>query len=183
MGHCEFCFLDRDRSRRHFDFSRTLFAQAKMENFHQPSLRSHDRICGFVCWNFSAISCRTRLVCLVAFPATQFQRHLATISKSLEWDVFAVSTYATVSILFWYMGMIPDLAVIRDRAKETWRKYFGVLSMGWRNANNHWRNFEMAYLLLAGLSTPLVLSVHTIVSFDLPWPTSVGTPRFSLLTL
>ena len=84
----------------------------------------------------------------------------------VRWDVFAVSTYATVSILFWYMGMIPDLAVIRDRAKETWRKYFYVLSMGWRNANNHWRNFEMAYLLLAGLSTPLVLSVHTIVSFD-----------------
>ena len=85
----------------------------------------------------------------------------------LEWDVFAVSTYATVSIFFWYMGMIPDLAVIRDRAKQTWRKYFyGILAMGWRNANNHWRNFEMAYLLLAGLSTPLVLSVHTIVSFD-----------------
>ena len=85
----------------------------------------------------------------------------------LEWDVFAVSTYFTVSILFWYMGMIPDLAVLRDRAKETWRKYlYGVFAMGWRNANNHWRNFEMAYHLLAGLSTPLVLSVHTIVSFD-----------------
>ena len=99
--------------------------------------------------------------------------------------MFAVSTYATVSILFWYMGMIPDLAVLRDRAKETWRKYFyGVLSMGWRNANNHWRNFEMAYLLLAGLSTPLVLSVHTIVSFDfavanLPgWHTTIFPPYF-----
>ena len=59
-----------------------------------------------------------------------------------EWDVFAVSTYATVSVLFWYMGMIPDMAVLRDRAKETWRKYFyGFFAMGWRNANNHWRNF------------------------------------------
>ena len=101
------------------------------------------------------------------FPIPNANAIWPQFRSPLEWDVFAVSTYATVSILFWYMGMIPDLAVIRDRAKETWRKYFyGVLSMGWRNANNHWRNFEMAYLLLAGLSTPLVLSVHTIVSFD-----------------
>ena len=81
------------------------------------------------------------------------------------------------------MGMIPDLAVIRDRAKERWRKlFYGILSMGWRHANNHWRNFEMAYLILAGLSTPLVLSVHTIVSFDfavanLPgWHTTIFPP-------
>ncbi len=103
----------------------------------------------------------------------------------LEWDVFAVSTYFTVSLLFWYMGMVPDFGVIRDRAKETWRKYFyGVLAMGWRNATNHWRNYEMAYLVLAGLSTPLVLSVHTIVSFDfavanLPgWHTTIFPPYF-----
>ncbi|MBG28895.1 MAG: hydrogenase [Opitutae bacterium] len=103
----------------------------------------------------------------------------------LEWDVFAVSTYATVSVLFWYMGMIPDLGVLRDRAKEAWRKYFyGILAMGWRNATNHWRNYEMAYLILAGLSTPLVLSVHTIVSFDfavanLPgWHTTIFPPYF-----
>jgi Ni/Fe-hydrogenase subunit HybB-like protein len=107
------------------------------------------------------------------------------VRSPLEWDVFAVSTYATVSVLFWYMGMIPDMAVLRDRAKETWRKYFyGFFAMGWRNANNHWRNFEMAYLLLAGLSTPLVLSVHTIVSFDfavanLPgWHTTIFPPYF-----
>jgi molybdopterin-containing oxidoreductase family membrane subunit len=103
----------------------------------------------------------------------------------LEWDVFAVSTYFTVSLLFWYMGMVPDFGVLRDRAKKTWRKYFyGVLAMGWRNATNHWRNYEMAYLILAGLSTPLVLSVHTIVSFDfavanLPgWHTTIFPPYF-----
>ena len=103
----------------------------------------------------------------------------------LEWDVFAVSTYFTVSLLFWYMGMVPDFGVLRDRAKKTWRKYFyGVLAMGWRNATNHWRNYEMAYLVLAGLSTPLVLSVHTIVSFDfavanLPgWHTTIFPPYF-----
>ena len=119
------------------------------------------------------------------FPIPNANAIWPQFRSPLEWDVFAVSTYATVSILFWYMGMIPDLAVLRDRAKETWRKYFyGVLAMGWRNANNHWRNFEMAYLLLAGLSTPLVLSVHTIVSFDfavanLPgWHTTIFPPYF-----
>lgn len=103
----------------------------------------------------------------------------------LEWDVFAVSTYATVSLLFWYMGMIPDLATLRDRAKSTIRKIiYGILSVGWRGSNRHWSNYEMAYLLLAGLSTPLVLSVHTIVSFDfavanLPgWHTTIFPPYF-----
>jgi len=103
----------------------------------------------------------------------------------LEWDVFAVSTYGTVSVLFWYMGMIPDLATIRDRATTKFRKlFYGIFAMGWRNATNHWRNYELAYLLLAGLSTPLVLSVHTIVSFDfaaaqLPgWHTTIFPPYF-----
>jgi molybdopterin-containing oxidoreductase family membrane subunit len=103
----------------------------------------------------------------------------------LEWDVFAVSTYFTVSTLFWYMGMIPDLGVIRDRATTWWRKaFFSLLAMGWRSGNRQWSNFEMAYLLLAGLSTPLVLSVHTIVSFDFAvsnvpgWHTTIFPPYF-----
>lgn len=103
----------------------------------------------------------------------------------LEWDVFAVSTYFTVSTLFWYMGMIPDLATIRDRATTLWRKaFYGFLAMGWRGGNRQWSNFEMAYLLLAGLSTPLVLSVHTIVSFDFAvsivpgWHTTIFPPYF-----
>jgi molybdopterin-containing oxidoreductase family membrane subunit len=103
----------------------------------------------------------------------------------LEWDVFAVSTYFTVSTLFWYMGMVPDLGAIRDRAKTWWRKaFYSVLALGWRGGNRQWSNFEMAYLLLAGLSTPLVLSVHTIVSFDfavsnLPgWHTTIFPPYF-----
>jgi molybdopterin-containing oxidoreductase family membrane subunit len=103
----------------------------------------------------------------------------------LEWDVFAVSTYFTVSTLFWYMGMIPDLGVIRDRATTWWRKaIYGLLAMGWRGGNRQWSNFEMAYLLLAGLSTPLVLSVHTIVSFDFAvsnvpgWHTTIFPPYF-----
>jgi len=103
----------------------------------------------------------------------------------LEWDVFAVSTYGTVSVLFWYMGMLPDLGTLRDRATVAWRKvFYGTLAMGWRNSSRHWHNYEMAYLLLAGLSTPLVLSVHTIVSFDfaasiLPgWHTTIFPPYF-----
>jgi molybdopterin-containing oxidoreductase family membrane subunit len=103
----------------------------------------------------------------------------------LEWDVFAVSTYFTVSTLFWYMGMVPDLATIRDRARTWWRKaIYSLLAMGWRNGNRQWSNFEMAYLLLAGLSTPLVLSVHTIVSFDFAvsnvpgWHTTIFPPYF-----
>ncbi|MBJ7494050.1 MAG: hydrogenase [Opitutales bacterium] len=103
----------------------------------------------------------------------------------LEWDVFAVSTYFTVSSLFWYMGMVPDFGTIRDRATTWWRKaFYSVLAMGWRGGNRQWSNMEMAYLLLAGLSTPLVLSVHTIVSFDFAvsnvpgWHTTIFPPYF-----
>ncbi|MGA1235744.1 MAG: NrfD/PsrC family molybdoenzyme membrane anchor subunit [Limisphaerales bacterium] len=103
----------------------------------------------------------------------------------LMWDVFAVSTYFTVSLLFWYMGLIPDLAVLRDRAKSKIRKFaYGLFSLGWTGSNRHWSNYEKAYLILAGLSTPLVLSVHSIVSLDfavsqLPgWHTTIFPPYF-----
>lgn len=103
----------------------------------------------------------------------------------LLWDVFAVSTYFTVSLLFWYMGLIPDLATIRDRAKSMTCKFFyGLFSLGWTGSNRHWSHYEKAYLLLAALSTPLVLSVHSIVSFDfavsqLPgWHTTIFPPYF-----
>jgi molybdopterin-containing oxidoreductase family membrane subunit len=82
----------------------------------------------------------------------------------LIWDVFAVSTYATVSIVFWFTGLIPDLATFRDRATQPWMKrIYGVLSLGWRGSAKHWYRYENASLLLAGLSAPLVLSVHTVV--------------------
>src|ERR1051326_6195294 len=85
----------------------------------------------------------------------------------LIWDVFAVSTYATVSFLFWYTGLIPDLATLRDRSNSFMgRKIYGLLAMGWRGSAKHWYRYETAYLLLAGISTPLVLSVHSVVSFD-----------------
>src|SRR6478735_4510724 len=128
---------------------------------------------------------RVWFACWWLFPIPTSNDIWPQFRSPLEWDVFAVSTYFTVSTLFWYMGMVPDLGTLRDRATTVWRKYFyGILAMGWRNSNRHWSNFEMAYLLLAGLSTPLVLSVHTIVSFDfaasnLPgWHTTIFPPYF-----
>jgi Ni/Fe-hydrogenase subunit HybB-like protein len=103
----------------------------------------------------------------------------------LMWDVFAVSTYFTVSVLFWFLGLVPDLATLRDRAKSKVGKVvYGILALGWRGGNRQWRHYEMAYLVLAGISTPLVLSVHSTVSFDfatsiLPgWHTTIFPPYF-----
>ncbi|MGB6974692.1 MAG: NrfD/PsrC family molybdoenzyme membrane anchor subunit [Terracidiphilus sp.] len=103
----------------------------------------------------------------------------------LMWDVFAVSTYATISIVFWYMGMLPDLGTLRDRSQSKVGQYFyGMLAMGWRGSVRHWARYETASLLLAGLATPLVLSVHTVISFDfavavLPgWHTTIFPPYF-----
>jgi len=103
----------------------------------------------------------------------------------LIWDVFAVSTYATVSVLFWFVGLIPDLATLRDRTRNrASRIIYGMLAMGWRGSAVHWHRYETAYLLLAGLATPLVVSVHTVVSFDfsiaqLPgWHTTIFPPYF-----
>jgi Ni/Fe-hydrogenase subunit HybB-like protein len=103
----------------------------------------------------------------------------------LLWDVFAVSTYFTVSVLFWYVGLVPDLATIRDRCKKGIKKsLYGLFALGWRGGNRQWRHYEMAYLLLAALSTPLVLSVHSVVSFDFAtsivpgWHTTIFPPYF-----
>src|SRR3989441_9229001 len=103
----------------------------------------------------------------------------------LVWDVFAVSTYASVSLLFWFVGMIPDLATLRDRAKRKgFQIFYGMLAMGWRGSALHWYRYETAYLLLAGLATPLVISVHTVVSFDFTigiipgWHSTIFPPYF-----
>jgi molybdopterin-containing oxidoreductase family membrane subunit len=103
----------------------------------------------------------------------------------LVWDVFAVTTYLTVSLLFWFIGLIPDLATLRDRSQSRLgRVIYGVLAMGWRGSALHWHRYETAYLLLAGLATPLVVSVHAVVSFDfaiaiLPgWHVTIFPPYF-----
>jgi Ni/Fe-hydrogenase subunit HybB-like protein len=103
----------------------------------------------------------------------------------LIWDVFAVTTYATVSAMFWFVGLIPDLATLRDRARsKPWKIIYGMGAMGWRGSARHWNNYETAYLLLAGLATPLVVSVHTVVSFDFAtgivpgWHATIFPPYF-----
>ncbi|HVU24444.1 MAG TPA: NrfD/PsrC family molybdoenzyme membrane anchor subunit [Opitutus sp.] len=122
------------------------------------------------------------------FPLPNYNEIWQNFRSPLEWDVFAVSTYGTVSVLFWYTGMIPDLAILRDRFEASGKKVrsflYGLFAMGWRGSNRHWSNYEMAYLILAGIATPLVLSVHTIVSFDFAvslipgWHTTIFPPYF-----
>ena len=105
--------------------------------------------------------------------------------SALVWDVVAVSTYFLVSLLFWFLGLIPDLATLRDRAQRRVPRFiYGMLAMGWRGSAVHWHRYEMAYLLLAGLATPLVVSVHTVVSFDFAvalvpgWHSTIFPPYF-----
>jgi len=119
------------------------------------------------------------------FPIPNWLAMWPQFRSPLEWDVWAVSTYFTVSLLFWYMGLIPDLAKMRDRAKsQLSRTLNGIFSLGWRNSAIHWMRWEQAYLLLAGLSTPLVLSVHSIVSLDFAisivpgWHVTIFPPYF-----
>jgi Ni/Fe-hydrogenase subunit HybB-like protein len=119
------------------------------------------------------------------FPYPNQMQMWPHFRSPLAWDVFAVSTYFTVSILFWYLGLLPDLATLRDRATNKWRRMiYGALSFGWRGSNRHWHRYERVYLILAGLSTPLVLSVHSVVSFDFAtsqvpgWHTTIFPPYF-----
>jgi molybdopterin-containing oxidoreductase family membrane subunit len=119
------------------------------------------------------------------FPVPNQMSMWPNFKSPLLWDVFAVSTYATVSILFWYIGLVPDLATIRDRASTKLKHtIYGIFSLGWRGSHRAWLHYEKAYLILAGISTPLVLSVHTVVSFDFAtsvvpgWHTTIFPPYF-----
>ena len=119
------------------------------------------------------------------FPVPNQMGMWPNFRSPLLWDLFAFSTYFTVSLLFWYVGLVPDLATLRDRAKTKIRKFlYGLFALGWRGSHRHWVNYERAYLILAALSTPLVLSVHSIVSFDFAvsqvpgWHTTIFPPYF-----
>jgi molybdopterin-containing oxidoreductase family membrane subunit len=119
------------------------------------------------------------------FPYPNQHSLWVNFSSPLLWDVFAVSTYLTVSFIFWYVGLIPDFATLRDRTTNKIKKIiYSVFSLGWRHSNRHWQHYEMVYLILAGFATPLVLSVHTIVSFDFAvsiipgWHTTIFPPYF-----
>ena len=119
------------------------------------------------------------------FPIPNQMEMWPQFRSPLLWDVFAVGTYFTVSLLFWYVGMVPDLATLRDRATSKVKAIaYGIFALGWRGSMRHWHRYERAYLLLAALATPLVLSVHSVVSFDfavsqLPgWHTTIFPPYF-----
>jgi len=122
------------------------------------------------------------------FPLPNQMSLWPNFKSPLLWDVFAVSTYFTVSLLFWYVGLVPDLATFRDRAARAGRtiaaRAYGLFALGWHGSNRHWIHYEKAYLILAALSTPLVLSVHSIVSFDFAvslipgWHTTIFPPYF-----
>jgi len=119
------------------------------------------------------------------FPYPNQHSVWVNFTSPLLWDVFAVSTYLTVSLIFWYVGLIPDLATLRERTNHKIKKViYSVFSLGWRFSNRHWHHYEMVYLILAGFATPLVLSVHTIVSFDFAvsvipgWHTTIFPPYF-----
>ena len=119
------------------------------------------------------------------FPYPNTRELWVNFNSPLVWDVFAITTYLLVSILFWYMGLIPDLGTIRDRMKTSWKKkVYNFFSFGWKGSARHWQRHESMSLILAGLAAPLVLSVHTIVSFDFAtsiipgWHTTIFPPYF-----
>ena len=119
------------------------------------------------------------------FPLPNQMDMWPNFKSPLMWDVFAVSTYLTISVIFWYVGLIPDFATLRDRSKNLARKRtYGFFALGWRGAHRHWQHYERAYLIFAGISTPLVLSVHSVVSFDFAtsvvpgWHTTIFPPYF-----
>jgi Ni/Fe-hydrogenase subunit HybB-like protein len=119
------------------------------------------------------------------FPYPNTMSYWPNFRSPLVWDVFAVTTYLTISLVFWFVGLIPDLASLRDQTTNRAIKFaYGLLAMGWRNSVRHWNRYETAYLLLGGLATPLVLSVHTVVSFDFSvgvvpgWHTTIFPPYF-----
>jgi len=119
------------------------------------------------------------------FPLPNSMNIWPQFRSPLLWDVFAVSTYATISVVFWYVGLIPDFGTLRDRAKSKFAQFaYGLVSLGWRGSVRHWVRYETASLLLAGLATPLVLSVHTVISFDFAvavipgWHTTIFPPYF-----
>ena len=162
-----------------------LFKQ-ELAQLDQPLRRGDDHLCRRLRRHVSADSRRAVHGWVTGyFPYPNTMNVWPQFRSPLLWDVFAVSTYATISVVFWYIGMIPDLATLRDRSKSKVGQFFyGMIALGWRGSVRHWMRYETASLLLAGLATPLVLSVHTVISFDfavalLPgWHTTIFPPYF-----
>ena len=162
------------------------FVSAKVAHQHQPVGRGDDPVCCDVCSRFPIIHMGRPWFAFWFLPYPNDRGPLwVNFQSPLLWDVFAISTYFTVSLVFWYLGLIPDLATVRDRVKSGVRKtIFRLLALGWTGSARIWARYEILYMLLAGLATPLVLSVHTIVSMDFAtsvipgWHTTIFPPYF-----
>jgi hypothetical protein len=149
---------------------------------HQPLRRGDDDLRGHVRRHLPGDPRRSRLVVYWLFPIPNQMAMWPNFRSPLLWDVFAVSTYATVSMLFWYVGMIPDLATLRDRAKSKIKRQIALrhLRLGWTGSNRHWHRYERAYLLLAALATPLVLRcTRSLASTSRSRSCPAGTRRSS----
>src|ERR1035437_7799523 len=186
VGHHELRVLDRYRPRGNADFGDSVPVPPKVENVDQPFGRGDDAVRGGFRRYLPSVSHGRPWRAYWLFPVPNTDLNMWQNFRSpLIWDVFAVSTYGTVSALFWFTGLVPDLATVRDRATTKVKQWvFGFLSLGWRGSARHWSHYEVAYLILAGISTPLVLSVHSIVSFDFAtsvipgWHTTIFPPYF-----
>ncbi len=167
IRHRQLRVVDRYRPRRHADLRHSCSAQAELAQLDQSFRRSHDAVRRACAGMFPVLHTGRPWLAYWLFPYPNTMGVWPQFRSPLVWDVFAVSTYATVSALFWYVGLVPDFATMRDTREASGpRCIYGMLAMGWRGSARHWKRYETAYLLLAGLATPLVLSVHTVVSFD-----------------
>ena len=186
MGHYQLCVVDRYWSCGNAHFRNSVIIQAGLENRGEQGCRGNDHFRRYMRGNVSYFSYGTGMGRILRNALPKFPGPLwPNFNSALLWDVFAVSTYFTVSLLFWYTGLLPDLATVRDRARTKFRKmFYGLASFGWTGSTKHWQRQESLALVLAGLATPLVLSVHTIVSIDFAtsvvpgWHTTIFPPYF-----
>src|SRR5262249_18739821 len=167
--------VDRHRSRRHADFGGSAAPSPDVAHLDQPLRRGHDALRRHVRRGLSGVPPRPPVAPVLALPLPPHPGKGARTSQPPPlprlspppFDVSAVSPYVTVSALFWFIGLVPDMATLRDRAESRMaQRVYGILALGWRGSGRHWHHYETAYNLLAGLAAPLVVSVHTIVSFD-----------------
>ena len=187
VRHHQLRLVDRYRPCRNPDLGDPATAAAAVAYLDQPVRRGDDPVCRLLRRTLPTDPYRTSLVRLLDVPLPQHSGDVAAVPQPVCCGTcFAVSTYATVSALFWFVGLIPDLATLRDRAENPGRQssFSARLPLGWRGSARHWQRYETVYLILAGLSTPLVLSVHSVISFDFSigivpgWHATIFPPYF-----
>jgi len=186
LGYCEFHLVDRDRSCRDGVFHFPAVAAADLEDLHQPGSRGHDSSRSSLCGTLPADPHGPALAGILCGPLPQYPRTaLVNYNSPLFWDFMAISAYLLISASFWYLGMIPDFATIRDKTVNKIKKaVYGFLSFGWTGSSHEWIRYESAGFVLGGIAAVLVVSVHSIVSTDFAtsvipgWHTTLFPPYF-----